>query len=547
MMRLEIIMLLFKKIETMKKLTLLIGLLCCMTTYGQSPQEELQNIETVFNFINQFYVDEVDNNELAETAIKSVLKTLDPHSVYISKEEVAEMNEPLVGNFEGVGIQFNILNDTIVVVATIAGGPSEKVGLLAGDKIIYVDSENVAGVGISNKGVADRLRGNKDTEVSVEIKRQGVKKLLDFTITRDKIPIFSIDAAYMVDETVGYIKVNRFASKTPQEFKEALVKLKEQGMTDLIIDLKGNSGGYLNAAIQMTDELLSENKLIVYTEGKNSPKNSMSSTSYGHYEEGNVIVLIDQYSASASEIMSGAIQDWDRGLVIGRRSFGKGLVQRQLPLPDGGQIRLTIAKYFTPSGRFIQKPYENGVDDYRQDLMNRWDSGELTDSMIKEFPDSLKFKTNNGRTVYGGGGITPDILVPMDTSFASDFYSNVLRKGLVNKFCLSYANQYRNELTQYYPDVIAYDQNFEADETFLSEFLSFCKNEKVSFDMDKDDIDKSKKTLLIQLKALIARNLYDGEAYYYIYNKELNHSFIKALEVISKKQYKNYDISWTKK
>ena len=345
------------------KIIILAALLFSLQSIGFAQNNSAnKQIGTVLDYIDQFYVDDVDKNELAEVAIKSMLKELDPHSVYISKEEVEQMNEPLVGNFEGVGIQFNILNDTILVVATIAGGPSEKVGVLAGDRIVIIDGEKVVGIGISNKGVVERLRGAKNTEVEVEIKRDGVKKLLDFKIVRDKIPIFSVDAAYMINNYIGYIKVNRFAAKTPEEFVDALEKLKADGMTDLILDLQGNSGGYLNAAFRMTDELLDSDKLIVYTEGKSSPRNEMKATAYGHYEGGNIVVLIDQYSASASEIMSGAIQDWDRGIVIGRRSFGKGLVQRPLPLPDGGQIRLTIANYYTPSGRFIQKPYNEGLD-----------------------------------------------------------------------------------------------------------------------------------------------------------------------------------------
>jgi len=529
----------------MKKLILFISTFISLSLYAQSNEMALKNIGTVLQYIDQFYVEEVDNEEIAENAIKSILKELDPHSVYISKEEVEEMNEPLVGNFEGVGIQFNILNDTILVVATIAGGPSEKVGILAGDKIIKIDNEIVANVEIKNKGVMERLRGKKGTEVKVEIKRDGVKKLLDFKIQRDKIPLYSVDASYMSTEEIGYIKVNRFASKTPIEFKDAIVDLKSKGMKTLIIDLQGNSGGYLNAAFQMADELLSDGKLIVYTEGKSSPRNEMTATSYGNYEEGNVIVLIDQYSASASEILSGAIQDWDRGLVIGRRSFGKGLVQRSFPLPDGGQIRLTIADYYTPSGRFIQKPYENGVDDYRKDILNRFESGELTDSIIHNFPDSLKFTTPNGRIVYGGGGITPDIFVPIDTSMQSDLYFNVLRKGLINKFSLSYANKHRAQLLKFYPDVYQFDENFLADEEFLDEFIEFIKKEDI--EVNEEDLQKSGQLIAIQLKALIARNIFDGEAFYYVYNKKLNNSYKTAIEVVNNNSFENYNITWIKK
>lgn len=528
----------------MRNLILIFLVTLCLTANAQEDMAHKQ-ITTVLDYVDQFYVQDVDKDKLAEIAIKSVLKDLDPHSVYISKEEVAEMNEPLFGNFEGVGIQFNILNDSILVVATIAGGPSEKVGVLAGDRIVMIDGEIVAGIGITNKGVVDRLRGAKSTEVEVEIKRIDVKKILDFKIVRDKIPIFSIDAAYMVNDHIGYIKVNRFAAKTPQEFIEALDKLDKRGMTNLILDLQGNSGGYLNAAFKMTDEILGDNKLIVYTEGKSSLRNEMKATAYGHYEDENIVVLIDQYSASASEIMSGAIQDWDRGLIIGRRSFGKGLVQRPLPLPDGGQIRLTIANYYTPSGRFIQKPYADGVDSYRMDLANRFSSGELTDSLIQEFPDSLKFETKNGRIVYGGGGITPDIYVPLDTSFNTEFYAQALRKGLINKFTLSYANKNRKALTEYYPDIETFDQKFMADEEFLAEFLEYCAEEEI--DIDKDQVAKSAKVLGLQLKGLIARNLFSGEAYYYVVNKEMNQSFITAVEAIENNWFKKYNVTWTKK
>jgi len=529
----------------MKILIVCVSIFLSFEAFAQSEDMANKKIETVLNYIDQFYVEKVDKNAVAEAAIKNLLKELDPHSVYISKEEVEEMNEPLIGNFEGVGIQFNILDDTILVVATIAGGPSEKVGVLAGDKIILIENEKVAGIGITNNGVVERLRGAKDTEVSIDIFREGTKKLLDFRIIRDKIPIYSIDAAYMVNQNTGYIKVNRFAAKTPEEFTAGLEKLKAAGMTTLILDLQGNSGGYLNAAFKMCDELLDEDKLIVYTEGVNSPRNEMKASSYGNYEKGNLIVLIDQYSASASEILSGAVQDWDRGLIIGRRSFGKGLVQRPLPLPDGSQMRLTIANYYTPSGRFIQKPYEDGIDNYRQDLSDRFSSGELTDSLIKEYPDSLKFTTPNGRIVYGGGGITPDVYVPLDTTFSSEFYSQVYRKGLVNKFSLAYANKHREELKSYYPDVVTFDENFLADEAFLSEFIEYCKKEEI--DIDLVDLEKSGKAIAIQLKALIARNIFDGEAFYYIYNKELNDSFLKALEAIENNWFKKYNVTWTKK
>ncbi|MGB1314910.1 MAG: S41 family peptidase [Chitinophagales bacterium] len=493
---------------------------------------------TLLYYIENYYVEEISEEELVEDAVKKILKDLDPHSVYIPKKDVQRTNEPLKGNFEGVGIQFNILNDTILVVATISGGPSEKVGLMAGDKIINIDKETVAGNGINNKGVADRLRGKKGTEVLVEVKRAGVKRLLEFKITRDKIPIFSIDASYMANSNTGYIKISNFGSKTHQEFTAALEELKAEGMQNLILDLQGNGGGYLKAAQKIADEFLESNQMIVYTEGVHSPKQELRASSYGNWKTGNVIVLVDQSSASASEIVSGALQDWDRGLVLGRRTFGKGLVQRPFTLPDTSQIRLTIAEYFTPSGRFIQKSYANGTDAYRKELKERYDSGELTDSMKMEFPDSLKFQTSGGRTVYGGGGITPDIYVPIDTTGTSEYFWKVLRKGIVNKFTLNYVDRNRKQLEKIYKDISFFDANFEIDEDYLKDFIKYAEKEKVA--LDEKGLEKSKEVLSVRLKALVARNLFNEEAYYIVMNKSLNKSFNKAVEIFEKNEYQNY-------
>lgn len=511
-----------------------------LTINAQGLDVEYQKVLNALSIISEFYVDDVDKKEISENAIRNLLKELDPHSVYISKEEVQEMNEPLVGNFEGVGIQFNILEDTIFVVATIAGGPSEKVGVFAGDKIISIDDEVVAGIGITNKMVMERLRGKKDTEVTIGVKRGGSKRILDFKIIRDKIPLYSVDAVYMATPEIGYIKVNRFAAQTADEFKAAIKKLKERGMQSLIVDLQGNSGGYLNAAFQMTDEFLDIGKMIVYTEGKNSPRNEMKATTYGNFLEGNVVVLVDQYSASASEILSGAIQDWDRGLVVGRRTYGKGLVQRPFALPDGSQIRLTIANYYTPSGRFIQRPYDGGVDAYRKDLMNRFDSGELTDSMKAEFPDSLKFTTNAGRTVYGGGGITPDYIVPIDITIFTEYYSAVRRKGLINRFVLNYVDKNRKSLKEFYKDINTFDQNFDSQGDFIEEFYKFAEEEGI--ERSEEDIKKS--TLLIgtQLKALIARNIFDSDAFYFVFNKEFDEIYKKAIKIIEQDFFKKHNI-----
>ena len=503
--------------------------------FSQDNTLEKEKLFTLLDYLDNYYVEDVDQHEIVEKAIKSILKDLDPHSVYISKEDVEKTNEPLKGNFEGIGIQFNILDDTIMVVNTIAGGPSEKVGLMAGDKIVKVEKEIVAGVGIDNKGVADRLRGDKGTKVNLKIKRNGVKKLLPFTITRDKIPIFSINASYMVNDKIGYIKVNRFAAKTSDELIEAIDKLKGKGMQKLILDLKGNGGGYLKTAFQMADEFLENNKMIVYTEGKHSPKRELKSSAYGMWKDGEIIVLVDQSSASASEIVSGALQDWDRALIVGRRTFGKGLVQRPFPLPDGSQIRLTVADYYTPSGRFIQKSYEDGTDAYRKELSDRYKSGELTDSMKHEFPDSLKFKTANGRTVYGGGGITPDVYVALDTSGISDYYIEVFSKGIINKFCLNYVDENRKSLNKYYKNVNYFKENFEVDKTFMEEFTTYAEKNKV--EKDDEGLEESLEVLSIRIKALIARDLFTEEAYYVIMNEKLNRSFIKAVEIFNSNSY----------
>lgn len=502
---------------------------------AQTKSAEKDKLLTLLYYIENYYLEEVDEHELIEDAIKAILKNLDPHSVYIAKESVERSNEPLKGNFEGVGIQFNILEDTILVVATISGGPSEKVGLMAGDKIIKIDKELVAGIEITNKGVADRLRGKKGTDVLVEVKRAGARKLLDFVITRDKIPIFSVTASYMAADKIGYIKVNNFGATTPEEFNKALKELKAEGMESLILDLQGNGGGYLKAAFGMVDEFLDNGKMIVYTEGAKSPRRDLKASNNGVWKDGNIIVLVDQSSASASEIVSGALQDWDRGLIVGRRTFGKGLVQRPFTLPDTSQIRLTTAEYFTPSGRFIQKSYADGTDVYRKELSDRYTSGELTDSMKMEFPDSLKFKTQNGRTVYGGGGITPDVYVPIDTSGTSDYFWEVLRKGVINKFCLNYVDKHRKELLKYYKDISSFEQNFEIDEAFLEDFIKYAEKEKV--ERDQAGILSAKQVLSVRIKALIARNIFDDEAHYIIINKSLNDPFKKAIEILQTDKY----------
>ena len=473
---------------------------------GLGPADKFEHLLTI---IDRTYVDSVNDEKLVESAIRAMLKKLDPHSIYIPKSEVDAMNEPLKGNFEGIGIQFNILHDTITVVSAISGGPSERLGIMAGDKIVKVEDEVVAGTGITNQGVIDRLRGDKGTVVNVSIKRRGIRKLIEFEITRDKIPIFSVDASYMVTPDIGYVKLNRFASTTLNEFRKAVDTLEMTGMKSLILDLRGNGGGYLRTAINIADEFLSSRNLIVYTKGRSYPKNERFATSRGEFESGKLIVLIDGGSASASEIVTGAIQDHDRGLIIGRRSFGKGLVQKPFNLPDGSMVRITIQRYYTPSGRCIQKPYEK----YKQFNINEFFSADSI-----KFPDSLKYKTeHNKRIVYGGGGIMPDIFVPMDTSMNSEFYRDVIRKGIFNEFTLTWLDRHREEIKDSYPDLQSFINNFNIDDNIKSEFLGLCKKKKL--EPSDADMQASWYHMETRLKALLARDLWTTSAYYEIMNK----------------------------
>jgi carboxyl-terminal processing protease len=465
-----------------------------------------------------------------------MMKELDPHSVYIPKDEVRAMNEPLQGNFEGIGIQFNILDDTILVLSTIPGGPSEKVGVRAGDRLLSVNGEPVAGTGITNNEVRKRLMGNKGTVVNVTIKRSGEKEPIEFAITRDKIPIFSLDAAYMVDKATGYIKLNRFSANTHDEFTTALKKLQDKGLKNLILDLGGNGGGYLNMAVQLADEFLDTGKLMVYTEGRNSPVSNHFATTAGGFESGRLVVIIDEGSASASEIVSGAIQDWDRGVIIGRRSYGKGLVQRQYPLTDSSAIRLTIAHYYTPSGRSIQKPYSDDFEDYYKEARNRIKTGTPTDSLTSGLPDSLKFKTRiSGRTVYGGGGIHPDYFVPIDTSYYTPLYRQLVSKGILNRTSLSFTDSNRDRLKSLYPTFEAFNKQYIIEDEVLS--LLWKEASKDQIEKDSAGYTRSEMHLQIRLKALIARDLFGTAAYYEVIN-QVDHPFTEACRIIgNKKEY----------
>jgi carboxyl-terminal processing protease len=533
-------------IKTKFKIKIFIGSIIFIfsNSFAQQMNEKLPSsmdkLAAVLQIIDNNYKDTTNMNKLVEDAIEGMLAKLDPHSVYTTPKEMKDFNEPLNGNFEGVGIQFNLLKDTITVISPISGGPSEKVGIQAGDRIILINDTLVAGIKIKNDGVMKKLRGNKGTKVKVGISRQGVKEILDFTITRDKIPLFSIDATYMAAPQVGYIKLNRFAQTSYQEFMESLAKLKSFGAKDLILDLQDNGGGFLNTAFDLADEFLGAGRLIVYTKGIHSARRDYNSTIRGDFEKGRLIVLVDEGSASASEILSGAVQDWDRGLIIGRRTFGKGLVQNQFPLPDGSGMRLTTAQYFTPTGRCIQKPYD-GTESYYKDLYNRYKHGELQNVDSIKFPDSLKYKTPNGKLVYGGGGVMPDIFIPLDTTMNSKYFTDLVRKGILNQFTLTYVDKNRNDLKAKYPDFETFKRGFVVDEKLMNLFTEAGEKEGVK--MDEAGLKASGLALRIQIKALIARDLWKSDNFYEVFN-ELNDPLKKALEVLKEDTaFKKYKIN----
>ena len=498
-------------------------------------------VSTAIQIIKYAYVDTVNEKQLTDEAIRAMIKQLDPHSVYIPVEELSDANEPLNAKFSGVGIQFNINEDTIMVTQTIPGGPSEKLGIRAGDRIVNINDTLVAGVKITNNDVKKKLRGPKGTKVKVMIYRRGEKSLLDFMITRDDIPIFSIDASYMITPKIGYIKIARFAESTTEEFRKALASLKKQGMESLILDLQGNGGGYLGRAVELGDEFLSDGKKIVYTRGRNVQSEDYTSSAVGGWENGKLAILIDESSASASEIVSGAVQDWDRGLLVGRRSFGKGLVQKPYQLPDGSAIRLTVAHYYTPSGRCIQKPYELGdEDDYDEDINNRFKHGELFYADSIHFLDSANYFTSNHRLVKGGGGIMPDVFVPLDTTENSTYLSDLIRKNVLGDFTLNYADAHRKDLLAAYPDIKSFRQNFNVSESIFNEFIA--AGEKAGVKKEEKGLAASGKLMHTQLKALIARNLWDTDAYFEVIN-DVNNSLQKAIEAINSNTFEKLKIA----
>ena len=530
----------------MKKhiLSLVLLTLACGIAMGQSkkdnkkaPDTELaaplsqQRVDQVMDLIDANYVDGPDMDKMSEAAINGMLRALDPHSVYIAAKDVERANESLQGNFEGVGISFQIVSDTIVVQSVIDGGPSEKVGLQIGDKILRIDGAAATGDSVNNNFVFKRLRGKKGTTVTLDIMRQGTT--YGFEIVRDKVPIYSIDTYFMTDDRIGYIRLVRFARTSVDEFRKALKALKKQGMTALILDLRGNTGGFLDIACGMANEFLERGQLIVYQEGRNTPRQNFHANGRGNWRNGRLVVLIDEGSASASEIVSGAVQDWDRGTLVGRRSFGKGLVQRMFTLKDGGQIRLTTARYYTPSGRCIQKPYDEGSDAYRQDYSQRYQHGELVNADSIHFPDSLRYSTAGGRTVYGGGGIMPDIFVPMDTVRLTDYYISLRGKGVLNSFPLKWADEHRRDPRV--KDFASFLSHY--DEFGLDSMLANVALEKgVVRDTAKEAAEPertahSDRYLALVLKAQVAKDLF-GTDYYYKVMKEVDDGYQRAIEVL---------------
>lgn len=582
----------------MKKVILFLLAIQAFSLFAQKGNEDVLKMSNIkatqtLGMIDYFYVDTTDLNRICEKGIEAMLKELDPHSVFIDKDEVAKMNEPLVGNFDGIGVSFQLLDDTIHVVDVISGGPSEKVGVLAGDKIVKVDDMPATGDTIKNDWVFKHLRGKKGTKVSVSVIRGKSKTPIVFEIKRDKIPINSIDTWFMIDKEIGYIRLNRFAQSSNEEMVQAITELQSEGMQSLILDLRGNVGGYLNVAVDICDQFLSGDKLIVYTKGAKSPRQELKAQKKGLFEQGRLVIMVDESSASASEILSGAVQDWDRGVIVGRRTFGKGLVQRPFDMYDGSQIRLTTSRYYTPSGRCIQKPYDAGVEEYQMDYYNRLSHGELLSADSVHFADSLRCFTSGNRLVYGGGGIMPDVFVPIDTMRASDYMINLRSKGLFNSFALNWTEENREQFLKKAPTYDKFSKEYEK-MNVLSEFEKYAEQEGVSRnaikkewvnimvsdylkkemsdstarsyesysdyaeslisddkmlkeimqkakeeDKKNDLINKeSDKYIASTIKALIARNLY-GVKYYYMTTFENDRELKEAIDVL--KDNKKYN------
>ena len=519
-----------------------ISILLCLSAMSAQAQFRINNgddsplrkLNIAEISISNLYVDDVDEQKLVEDAIRGMLSKLDPHSSYMTPKEVKDANEPLSGNFEGIGVQFNMIEDTLLVIQPVVNGPSEKVGIIAGDRIVSVNDSAIAGVKMSKEEIMKRLRGPKGTKVKLGVIRQGIKDRLTFTVVRDKIPVKSVDAVYMIRPQIGYIRIGNFGATTHQEFMEGLKTLRDQGMQHLILDLQENGGGYLKAAVDIANEFLQRNDLIVYTEGRKVPRTEYKADGGGVMQQGKVVVLVDSYTASAAEIVTGAIQDQDRGIVVGRRTFGKGLVQRPLDLPDGSMIRLTIAHYYTPSGRCIQKPYKKGENrDYAMDVINRLKSGELTNPDSIHFADSLKYETlRQHRTVYGGGGIMPDEYIPLDTTLYTNYHRELSAKSIVLQQNLRYVDSHRKKLKKEWTSFADYKQRYEVPQTLIDAIFKEGEKQKIK---PKDDAELKKTIpyLRLQLKALIARDIWDMSEYFSVYNEE-NEMVKRALKVIEK-------------
>lgn len=488
---------------------------------------QTNKLEALINLISEDYVDSIDKKELVEKIIPDVIKHLDPHTVYIPADELKAANQELEGNFGGIGVQFSMQNDTVLVISVVKGGPSEKVGIMPGDRIVTVNDSIIAGIKMNNDKVVGLLRGELGTKVRVGIKRHNLKSLLDFEITRGNIPVFSVETSYMLTDSIGYIKISRFGRNTYQEFLTAMAKLKAHNCKNVVIDLRNNTGGYLDVAISMCNEFLKKGDLIVYTEGHSNPRQNVYANGSGTCQDIGVTVLIDEGSASASEILAGAIQDNDRGLVVGRRSFGKGLVQQQMMLPDGSAIRLTVARYYTPSGRCIQKPYENGVEDYHRDILARFTHGEFFERDSIVMNDSLKYSTKGGRTVYGGGGVMPDIFVPRDTSAITDYYFSLRENGYIYQFALQYSDDNRSKLQQY---ETAKSLKTHLDKLPVTEQLVKFAEQR-GLKLNRAQYKHSFILIDLELKAYIARNIIDNDGFYPIIH-ELDETVISAVKAI---------------
>jgi len=492
----------------------------------------LYKLQEIMTYINRDYVDSVNTNDLVEYGITKMLENLDPHSSYIPARDASLAQSQLDGEFDGIGVEFGIIRDTIYVVAPLTGGPSEALGIQSGDQIINVDGKTVAGTGITNRDVFDLLRGPKGSQVVVDIKRKNQPELITFDITRDKIPQYSINASYMVNNEIGYIKITRFAATTFDEFKESVAELKEKGMKKLIIDLQGNPGGYMGAAINIADEILADRALIVSQEGK-VDQYSQKAFAFrpGTFEEGSVIVLVNEGSASASEILAGAIQDNDRGLIVGRRSFGKGLVQMPIDLSDGAELRLTIARYYTPSGRSIQKPYEANHEEYERDFIERYEHGEFFSADSIKFNDSLKYHTSKGRIVYGGGGIMPDYFVPLDTALSSAYVNRLFNSDTPREYVLDYTEKNKDKFADI--SVEDYYKDFKFTDAMLQDVVKVGEKNKVKY--DAADFNKSKEYLRTLMKAHLGRQLYDDDAFYMVVN-DINEVYLHALKLFDEAQ-----------